>query len=94
MNQHARGYQQAHQLLTTYCQSVTERGTAYEMHSLVHASLDAFLSSIQEMDAVVEWSLKILDGILSGGRFKNWTTRNVYLPHAFALTRKVKTVIR
>ncbi|KAF8534452.1 hypothetical protein BDD12DRAFT_895849 [Trichophaea hybrida] len=71
--------------------TAVERGTAYEMHSLVHASLDAFLSSIQEMDATVEWSLRILNGILPNGEFENWTTWNLYLPHAVALTSKVKT---
>ncbi|KAF8241213.1 hypothetical protein K440DRAFT_592033, partial [Wilcoxina mikolae CBS 423.85] len=72
--------------------TVVECGTAYEMHSLVHASLEAFLSSIQELDAAVELSLKTLVGILPfNGEFENWTTWSLYLPHAVALTSKVKT---
>ena len=70
--------------------TVVERGRAYEMHSLVHASIDTFLSSIQDMDAAVKWSVRTLTEILPSGNYKNWPTWNVYLPHALALTRKVK----
>ncbi|KAF8532211.1 hypothetical protein BDD12DRAFT_902441 [Trichophaea hybrida] len=62
---------------------------AYEMHSLVHVSIYAFLSP-QEIKTVREATTKVIAEILPNGEYKNWPVWSVYLPHASALTKGQK----
>ncbi|KAF8248525.1 TPR-like protein [Wilcoxina mikolae CBS 423.85] len=67
-----------------------EYGRAYEMHSLVHVSVEAFQSP-HEMHAAQESATKALAGILPNGEYNNHTVWRIYLPHASKLLGKVRT---
>ena len=67
-----------------------ESSRTYEMHSLVHLSIEV-LQSPHEMDAAVESAAKALAEILPDGESENLTTWRIYLPHTSTLIRKVRT---
>ena len=66
-----------------------ERGNAYEIHSLVHVSIVAFLIEEQEMDTILEHVAQAFAKALPNGRFENWSLWRIYFPHASALVRNV-----
>ena len=61
----------------------------YDMHSLVHLSLQEFLSP-HDMATSVKCTAEALAAILPSGNVKNWPVWKVYFPHAFSLARNVK----
>jgi hypothetical protein len=63
--------------------------TAYEIHSLVHLSIEAFLSIKGEMETAIKRTAKLLVEILPTGDSENWPVWRVYLPHASAFVRIV-----
>ncbi|KAA8895944.1 hypothetical protein FN846DRAFT_301079 [Sphaerosporella brunnea] len=71
-------------LLTT-----VQNGSAYEIHSLVHVSIAAFLTQRQEMDAVQRWTAELFARLLPNGEVHNWPFWRVYFPHASALASKI-----
>ncbi|KAF8246581.1 TPR-like protein [Wilcoxina mikolae CBS 423.85] len=56
--------------------------STYEIHSLVHLSIETFLSLQGEMEASIKQTAELLVGILPNGDSENWPVWRVYLPHA------------
>ena len=68
---------------------MVERGSAYEMHSIVNVSMVAVLIQKQGMDTVLELVAKAFSKTLLDGSFENWPLWRMYFPHASALVRKI-----
>ena len=67
--------------------SPVQSDKAYEMHSLVHVSIQAFQSQ-EEMHAALEHATKALARILPNGEYRYHAMWRTYLPHASIVTRK------
>jgi len=67
--------------------SPVQSNKAYEMHSLVHASIQAFQSQ-EEMRTALEHATKALARILPDGKYRYHAMWRTYLPHAAIVTRK------
>ncbi|KAF8541724.1 hypothetical protein BDD12DRAFT_790429 [Trichophaea hybrida] len=63
--------------------------STYEIHSLVHLSIEAFLSLQGEMEASIKQTAELLVGILPNGDSENWPVWRIYLPHASAFVKNV-----
>ena len=68
-----------------------EKSKAYEMHSLVHVSVEAFLST-EEMNTAIEKTIKVLGDVLPDGGYTNRKVWEVYLPHVTAWAGHLKEV--
>ncbi|KAF8245681.1 TPR-like protein [Wilcoxina mikolae CBS 423.85] len=62
---------------------------AYEMHSLVHASIQAFQSQ-EDKNSALEYAAKALAKILPNGDFHNHAVWRIYLPHVSTLAMESK----
>ena len=67
-----------------------EINKTYEMHSLVHVSVEAFLSA-EEMNTSVEQATKALARIFPYGDHEHRIAWAVYLPHVTAWAGHIKT---
>ena len=68
-------------------------GRVYEIHSLIHLSIEVSLSqSVSEKDAAVQSAANALVRVLPNGlKSEDWSMWRAYFPHASALLRNAKT---
>jgi tetratricopeptide (TPR) repeat protein len=68
-------------------------GRVYEIHSLIHLSIEVSLSqSVSEKDAAVQSAANALVRVLPNGlKSEDWSMWRVYFPHASALLINAKT---
>ena len=68
-----------------------KKSEAYEMHSLVHVSVEAFLLA-EDMNTAIEQTTKSLGKVLPDGGYEYREAWAVYLPHVTAWSGHVKAV--